>query len=376
MIILDKPYVSDFLIETIKKENYKVLDNEIARKYLNSSYLSKIEDASCDELFYANSENSINLIVDNMPDSFLRKMIDICKSKSLFRKLLKPIYPDYFFKEVDFKDLFNLDAKNLPYPIILKPDVGFLSFGVYTINNQEQWQKTLSIINDDIKKFEGIFPKEVVNVSKFLIESKIEGKEFALDAYFDENGKSVILNIFEHPFFGEFDVSDRLYFTSKKTIKDNLEKFENILDKIGSVLKFKNFPFHLELRANENEIIPIEMNPLRFCGWCITDIGYSAWGINNYNYFFKNLKPDWENILNSKNDDYYYFTIGDVTNNIEKGNIKIDYEKYLKNISNPLVIRKIDPNQNPVFAIVFAQTNDIEEIKKLLALDMKQFIKS
>ena len=28
MIILEKPYVSDFLIETIKKNNFKVLDND------------------------------------------------------------------------------------------------------------------------------------------------------------------------------------------------------------------------------------------------------------------------------------------------------------------------------------------------------------
>ena len=32
MFILEKPYVSDFLIETIKKNNYSVLDNEISRK--------------------------------------------------------------------------------------------------------------------------------------------------------------------------------------------------------------------------------------------------------------------------------------------------------------------------------------------------------
>ena len=35
MFILNNPYVSDFLIETIKENNYKVLDNEIARSYFN-----------------------------------------------------------------------------------------------------------------------------------------------------------------------------------------------------------------------------------------------------------------------------------------------------------------------------------------------------
>ena len=35
MFILNNPYVSDFLVETIRKNNYKVLDNEIARNYFS-----------------------------------------------------------------------------------------------------------------------------------------------------------------------------------------------------------------------------------------------------------------------------------------------------------------------------------------------------
>ena len=107
MIILDKPYVSDFLVETIKENNFKVLDNEIARNYFEKSDLS---DASCiekDERFYTNSENSINWIFKNMPNSTLTKMIDICKQKSKFRSLLQGIYPNYFFKSFTFEDLLS-----------------------------------------------------------------------------------------------------------------------------------------------------------------------------------------------------------------------------------------------------------------------------
>ena len=67
MIILDKPYVSDFLIETIKKNDFAVLDNEIARKYLDDKYLVSSIDAveryNKGELFYTNSENSIDWIL-------------------------------------------------------------------------------------------------------------------------------------------------------------------------------------------------------------------------------------------------------------------------------------------------------------------------
>ena len=45
MIILNKPYVSDFLIETINKNGFSVLDNEVARNYLPKECLTSTEDA-------------------------------------------------------------------------------------------------------------------------------------------------------------------------------------------------------------------------------------------------------------------------------------------------------------------------------------------
>lgn len=376
MIILENPYVSDFLIETIKKNNFKVLDNEISGKYFNKDELIAHDNALNCALVYSNSENSIEWVCDNYKNKPLAEMIELSKDKNAFRESLKEIFPDYFFKKVSYDKLFNLNTTELKFPLILKPNVGFLSFGVYPIKNEENWNKVLSQLESDIKKFENIFPKNVVNTTSFIIEEMIEGREFALDAYFNNEGEAIILNIFEHPFFDENDVSDRAYFTSKQIFVDYLDKFKSILDKIAKAGNFKNFPFHLELRANEDKIIPIEINPMRFCGWCITDIAQNAWGINVYEYFLNQKKPDWNSILKNASDDYFYFTIGDIPSSINRKDIKeIDYETYLKNISNPLDIRKIDYKNNPVFAIVFAKTDSLDEIKNILKLDMSKFIK-
>jgi len=371
MFILNNPYVSDFLVETIKKNKYSVLDNEISRHFFDKDELTT---KGSDEKFYSNSENAIDWIIENYPNSPTARMIKLSKDKILFRKMLSRIYPNYFFKEITLEEFKNLDPKSLKYPFILKPSVGFLSFGVYPIKNEDDFKKIILKIDEDINNFKDVFPTSVVNCSKFIIEEMIEGDEYALDAYFDENGKAVILNIFKHPFFDENDVSDRIYYTSKKIIQDNLEKFKELLDDIGEIGGFRNYPFHLELRANKKEVIPIEINPLRFCGWCITDIAQNAWGINVYEYYMENKIPNWDEILKNASDDYFYFTIGDVDNSIDKSKIKINYEKYLKNISNPLVIRKIDYKTKPVFAIVFAKTNNKKEIEDILALNMKDFI--
>ena len=376
MIILNKPYVSDFLVETIDKNNFTVLDNEIARKYFPQECLTSTKNAVSEKLFYSNSENSIDWILENMADTELAEMIRISKDKALFREKLKSVYPNYFFKEVEVNELKNLDIKSLKFPFVLKPTVGFLSFGVYPIKNEEDWQKTLGRIDLDIENFKNIFPQSVVDTNKFLIEEMIDGEEYAIDGYFDENNEATILNIFLHPFFNDKDVSDRAYYTSKKIIEENLSEFKQVLDKVGKACNYKNFPFHLELRKNDKNIIPIELNPIRMCGWCITDIAYYAWGINVYEYYFKQLKPDWEEILKNASSDYFYFTLGDIPSNINRSEIKeIDYDKYLKNIEKPLSIRKIDYSVNPLFAIVFGQTPNLDEIKNLLNLDMAQFVK-
>ena len=378
MIILNKPYVSDFLVETIKKNGFSVLDNEIARNYFDIKDLTSSDEAvklSSGELIYSNSENSIDWVLENLQNSDILRMIKISKDKVLFREALKKIYPDYYFKKVKLSKLKEIKPQELRFPFVLKPSVGFLSFGVYPVKNETEWKNVIEKLNDDIKKLEGFFPKSVVDMSDFIIEEMIEGEEYALDAYYDKNGEAVILNIFHHPFFDDKDVSDRAYYTSKGIIQKYHDKLKLLLDKIGKEIGYKNFPFHIELRIDKDKIIPIEINPMRFCGWCITDIAQNAWNINVYEYFLKQLKPNWHEILKNSTDDYFYFTMGDIPSSIDKSKIKsINYDKYLKNISNPLVIRKIDYKNNPVFAIVFARTKSIDEIKNILKLDMKEFI--
>lgn len=380
MIILEKPYVSDFLIDTIKRNNFPVLLNDVSEKFFEKSELVNFENKALflgNELIYSNSENSLEWISKNMKGSKLLDMINLSKDKFLFRKSLSEIFPDYFFKEISLNEIKNINSSELPYPIVLKPAVGFLSFGVFTVQNDKEWQDVVNKLDEEIEKFSGIFPKNVVNTNKFIIEKLINGDEYAIDGYFDTNSDATVLNIYKHPFYNGKDVSDRVYYTSKNIILDTYPIFKNLLDKIGKVCNFKNFPFHLELRYDGNTVIPIELNPLRFCGWCITDITYYAWGINVYEAFFKQQKPDWEKILKEKDNSFYYFTIGEVPNHIQKEKISgIDFDKYLKNISNPMEIRKIDYKINPIFSIIFAKTDNYNEITNLLSLNMSEYIKT
>lgn len=381
MLILDNPYVSDFLQNTALKYDFCVLENNASknlglRKELHfldeKQAAEKIQNG---EKIYCNSENAIDWISNNLKNTEIPSKISLCKNKAAFRKLISKIYPDFYFKEISLSEISNIDLSCVKFPIVLKPSIGFLSFGVYVIQNENEWQNTVKKINSDIEKFKTIFPLTVVNTSNFIIEEMIEGDEFACDTYFDNEGKPVILNIFKHPFSGKKDVSDRIYYTSKEIIETHLDKFTNLFEKIGTLARFKNFPCHIELRANDNNIIPIEINPMRFAGWCLCDLAYFAYGINVYQYYFEDKKPDWKNILKTKDNDFYYFLVAENPLNIDKNIHVPDFEKFLKTISNPLEIRKLDYKKHPLFSMIFAKTNNYTEIENILKLDMREFFK-
>ena len=383
MIILDNPYVSPLLEDTVAKKFYPVLNNEMARSLSKFDMMNVLSDEAAVDLLkgeknpqlYSNSENAINWISTHLNFSELPQKIELFKNKGEFRRLLKEIYPDFYFFESGFDSLSMLDTEKIRFPVVLKPCVGFLSMGVYIIRDAEEWADVIKNLRDDIEKFRGQFPTEVVDASSFIVEELINGEEFAIDAYFDKYGKPVILNIFKHPFSDETDVSDRVYFTSGEIIKSNHDRFESLLSQIGSLAQLRNFPLHMEVRVDGERVVPIEINPMRFAGWCVTDLAYFAYGIDVYEYYFEQKSPDWEKILKEKGSEFYYFTIAEVPVSVDKSMIReVDYDGFLKNISHPLEVRKIDYRRHPIFAIVFAKTDDYSEMSNILKKDMRDFI--
>ena len=385
MFIIEKPYASELLIDTILENDWYVLDtkslmdagieegafevipSEVARDYfLKQEY----------PMIYSNSENAISWVVENLPQSNLASYINFFKDKIAFRELLQTIYPDFYFKAIDMDEMKKLTPEDIKYPAVIKPAVGFLSFGVHTVREQGEWANVISAIDKEMKRAESLYPSDVINSSKYIIEEFIQGQEYAIDAYYDRNGNPVILNIFQHPVLNPKDVRDRIYITSAEIMIRYMAKFDILLKQIGELKDVKNFPMHIEVRVtDEGEIIPIEINPMRFAGWCTTDIAKYAWGINVYEYFYRQIRPDWNEILSKVDSKIYYFSMAEVPTNINRDEIEgFEYEKYLSNFSNVVELRRIQFKQNPLFAIIFGYTNDKSEIDRILQLDTHEFI--
>ena len=385
MIILEKPYVSEFLLDTIVQNDWAVLQNDVVNDAeIEEGALKLIPESTAKNyyltqeypLIYSNSENSISWILDNLPESNLASYIKLFKDKVAFRELLKDLYPNFYFQSVKFDELKNMSSEGIKFPVVLKPAIGFLSFGVHTIKDDKEWREAIAQLDSEMKAASKLYPKNVINSSDFIIEELIEGEEFAIDAYFDRDGEPVILNIFQHPFLNSKDVSDRIYLMSAGIMIKYMAKFAILLREIGDAKKIKNFPMHIEIRVKEDgEIIPIEINPMRFAGWCTTDVAKYAWGINVYDCFYNQKRPDWNNILANASKEVYYFSMAEVPIGMDKSKIKgFEYEKFLANYSNVLEVRRIDYKNNPLFAVIFGSTTKKEEVESILKLKTKDYI--
>ncbi len=387
MILIDKPYISNFLIKTIEDHNLPIISTKIAKEMIPDKKLNWIPENEAINILnnkqnsklYTNSENAIAWIEQNLNLSKLPNQIEIFKNKIKFRELLKEAYPNYFFKGIKFEKLRNLDISEIKFPIIIKPAVGFFSIAVFKINSSDEWIQTLDKIDIEIKKNKHLYPLEVVDISDFIIEECIEGDEYAVDCYFDSDGNPVILNILHHVFSSDKDVSDRVYSTSTEIIEKYHDKILDFLTLIANKINLKNFPTHVEIRIdNKGKLTPIEINPMRFGGWCTTaDLSWYSYGINSYNYFFESKIPDWKQIFESKKDKIFSIIILDNNSGIDAKDIeKFDYNLLYQDFENLLDLRKIDVNKFPLFGILFIETtkDNEEELNQILKSNLIKYI--
>lgn len=388
LVFFDDPYVSPFLASTIARLNIPVVatskamameldepvvyisENEAAEKYL------KAENA----LLYTHSENSLSWIERNIGEAEVVHLIQSCKNKLQFRELIKDLYPGFYFRAATLSEIGQLDYDSLPKSFVIKPAVGFLSLGVHTVANRNDWEKVKSRIIRESESIKHLYPANVLDISTYIIEECIPGDEYAFDCYFDATGEPVILGIYKHLFASEEDVSDRVYITSQEILKEMLPVVESFLWKIGGKMNIKNFPVHVEIRMDKSGFVqPIELNPLRFGGWCTTaDMSAMTYEFNPYEYYFEQKKPDWTSIQSKLGSSVFSIVVLDNKTGFDFSMIKtFDYDRLAERFGNILEMRRIDFKKHPLFGFLFLKTSaaNMDEIKYILSSDLKEFIR-
>jgi hypothetical protein len=390
VIILDEPYVSRYLKETITSARLPVLRNKTSMQQdFQEDFpddMVLLDDAACIALFrenpeqklYSNSEHALQWIADNLASTGLPEKIALFKDKAAFRRLIQPLFPDFFFREVAATDLESLDIKNIPKPFIIKPAIGFFSAGVYRVASDADWAGVLRSLKTEMKEHSVLYPPQVYNSATWIIEEYIPGAEIAVDAFFTAAGEPVVLNIFSHIFSSDADVDDKVYLTSKAIVKKYLSPVTMLLRQIQTLTSIRNFPLHIELRVTEDgRVIPIEVNPMRFAGWCTTDIAAYAYGINVYRAYFEENAPDWPSILADDTGDVYALLVLKPPTDLSSESISgFDYGGFAAAFANPLEMRPVDFTSYPVFGFFFIKLagGDMREITAFLHSDLREYI--
>ena len=399
MFFLDKPYVSDFLQRSVAGLGLPVLRTPCSDAMIADPGVRLLDDAAflaaareactlgasgrpgCAK-FYCNSENSVAWIGRHLADTPLPGLIDTCKDKVRFRELLHDLYPDFFHRGVSLTELDELDVSGFPFPFIIKPAVGFFSLGVHLVRSPEHWPAVRATIRTEVAGLNANYPAAVVGAERYIVEQCAEGDEYALDAYFDAEGRPVIVNVLRHVFSSDDDVGDRLYYTSPSVVRAHFDAFAELVAAIGERGGFRNFPMHLEVRVDPSgRVVPIEANPLRFAGWCVADLTWFAWGVNPYELYFRDQAPDWPSLLAAREGRATVMVIADIPADVDRAALKgIDYDKFARAFetagATPLELRRIDWREYPVFAFMFAEIPEdrLGDLDPILKSDLREFL--
>ncbi len=386
LVLLDGPYVSRYLRDTIREADLPVVRTaaEVDWSLLGVGVLSEAEgrarlQAEPQLIVLTNSENALGWLADNASGTPLPAWIELFKNKARTRDLLRPMYPDFRYREISADRLASWEPADMPFPFVIKPAVGFFSLGVHLVTDRAHWERLRPELAAEVQAAASQYPSQVLDAALFLAEECIVGQEYAIDACFDADGRPVIFNILAHRFSSAADVSDRVYSTSTEILAQWLHPFTNWLGEIGSLAGVRNFPLHAEVRVQpDGRIVPIEINPLRFGGWCTTaDLTPHCWGFNPYLAFLSGWQPDWPAICAQKPDHIWSIVVLDNTSGVPGPEVAaFDFEALVAEFHRVLDCRPVDHRRYPLFGFLFLETpvEKAAELEAILVSDLRKYV--
>lgn len=374
MIILDDSYVSNRMCRYLELSRQPVLESEMSRRLLDDGVnLSIVPEAEAiaridaGEPLYAMSESHFGWVAENVSRKNVLHGLSIFKDKEKMRELLAPMYPDCFYQAVNADDLAGMPFPADRAPFVLKPSVGFLSLGIYIIRTEEDWIKALFDIAQNRGEWSRWYDKSVIGTNRFIMESLIEGTEYALDAYYDQDGEPHLLNILRHDFANAEDTADRLYVCGKQIMQEKKQLMLDFLRQANEYCKVTGFPVHVEVRESNGIVYPIEFNPLRFAGLGGTEISQMAFGFFTFAHYLQNTEPDWDAAFERAGDDLYCMSVLNPPAGTPAGT-RFDYAAFGSEWRSPIAMDRFDFDESGIMGFLFwktSATDDSERIRML-----------
>ncbi len=380
MVILDAPVASDPLLGWLADSQHPVLANGFSRQLARSHRLNLVgpDEAAAridgGERVYTNSENALAWLLEHTASDTLKETIRLFKDKAAMRERLSPLNPGLFFATFDRAELEAVDIGDLPLPVVLKPAVGFCSMGVYVIEERGDWARAVADIAQREADWRARYPESVVGGDAYLVEGYLGGTEYALDMYYDEQGRAHLLNVLRHDFAGPEDTSDRLYLTNDAIVGAMADRFVEWLDAVNEAVGARSFPVHVEVRVDGDAIVPIEFNPLRFAGLGGTDVAYYGVGLRTYAAYLEDEPVDLAALYGAHPGQTFSMSLLNPAPTADLAR-PFDYDALAARFSHVLSFARFDPDVTGSYGFLFLRTDEstADELDFLLRSDLLEF---
>lgn len=315
------------------------------------------------------SESSIANVLSGLEENNpKRRAIEIFKDKFLFRKLVKD--ESFNIKKVACRDISKLQVENKS---VLKPLKGCFGTAVKIVDKHTDFKEFENEIQKELKKNGSLFSENVLTSSEFIIEDFIEGEEYAVDMFYNNEGRPCIVNIYHHPLPKHEQYLHMVYYSSKNTFDKIYSLAKSFFEQLNQEISVSDFPMHCEFKLTDNKLIPIEINPMRFGGMGLGNLAYHSFGINPYQYFLESREPDWTEVFKNWDDDlrFVYF----IAYNSFSKDKKTNYPKIqkLRDEFTDIKFEQLFDYQKQLAFGVFCLQENQENLERLLQIDFDDF---
>ena len=315
------------------------------------------------------SETSIDILLERIDDKNKVNAIRKLKDKYLFREILTGIYPNYKFQLIRADEIKDL---KITEKSVIKPVKGFFGTAVRIIEPHTNFMELSVELQSELKKNSLVFSDNVLSKEDFLVEQFIEGEEYAVDMFYNEAGEVCITNIYHHPLPNNLAYLHMIYYSSKAVFDKIYDKAKYFFTELNKILNVKNFAIHGEFKLSDTQVIPIELNAMRFGGMGLGSMLYHTMGENPFEYFLRDIEPNWDEIWEGKENVNYVFLIAYNALNKSLKDHKPNTEKLKQHFSKIFLERLFNYQKEVAFGIYYLQETD-ENISKLLALEFDDF---
>jgi hypothetical protein len=275
------------------------------------------------------------------------------------------------YSDINYKDIEKLKIIGKK---VLKPSKGCFGTAVKIVSENSDFKQIASEIKVEISRNASVFSESVLSQSEFILEDFIEGEEYAVDMFYDSKGEPHIVNIYYHPLPKNEAYLHMIYYTNKaifETIHNEaIQFFKSLNDK----LKVKNMALHSEFK-HDQELVPIEINALRFGGMGLGNMVYHSLRINPYECFIREKGPDWNAIWNANQEKNFTFFIAYNGTKVDKEKQQPDLNKLENEFSRVLNKSIFDYKKQLAFGVYTLEESQ-ENINRLLQIDFNDYFEN